>query len=256
MGIYVANQQQIETITERLKNVLPVEYKFLKNSETIEHSFYIKRAKKKKFDLFKGKEKVAFESDEESLLDRLDSQIRITVAEFAVGYVFVHSGVVAWKNKAIIIPASSFKGKTTLVFELVKRGAVYYSDEYAVLDQDGMVHPFAKTLSIREKNGGSEQTELSVEAFGGRRGEVAIDVGMVLVTEFRRRARWRPEILTRGQGVLEIISHTVPIRNDPELSLNVLNKVVNGAVCVKSDRSEANRFARKLLDYFDDNVLE
>ncbi len=256
ISIQAASRQQKADIVERLKGVLPIEFKFLKDKKKIRHTLTIKSTKKGKFELLKGDEKVVRDSEEETLLDRLDSQVRITLAEFAVGYVFVHSGVVAWENKAIMIPASSFKGKTTLVSELVKQGAKYYSDEYAILDKDGLVHPFAKPLSMREKNGGGEQTDRPVEDFGGQSGVCPLPVGMVLVTEFKSRSRWKPEVLSSGQGVLEIISHTVPIRNSPEKSLNILNKVVENAVVVKSNRSEADRFAKRLIEYFEKNVLK
>jgi hypothetical protein len=47
----------------------------------------------------------------------------------------------------------SYSGKTTLVSELIRAGATYYSDEYAVIDERGRVHaisaaagsPFAST---------------------------------------------------------------------------------------------------------------
>ena len=257
IGIEVAQSRQTDVLLERLSGVLPVEnYRVLGNGEKIDHEFVIKSTRKNKFDLYKADEKIISNSDEEAMLDRLDSQVRITVAEFAKGAVFVHSGVVTWKGMAIMFPASSYAGKTTLVAELVKNGAVYYSDEYAVLDVDGMVHPFAKTLSMRERNGGGAQTEYPVEEFGGVAGKKAVPVGMVLVTEFKKYARWKPEILTRGQGVLEIISHTVPIRNDPAFSLSVLNKVVDSSIVVKSERSEVSRFAKRLIKYFEENVLK
>ena len=34
---------------------------------------------------------------------------------------------------------------------LVRAGAEYYSDEFAPLDAGGLVHPFAKPLSIRNE---------------------------------------------------------------------------------------------------------
>ena len=256
IGIEVAQTRQAEILLNRLSGVLPVKnYRVLENGEKIDHEFFIKSAKKNKFDLYKADEKIISDSDEEAMLDRLDSQVRITVAEFAKGAVFVHSGVVAWKGRAIMIPASSYAGKTTLVAELVKNGATYYSDEYAVLDVDGMVHPFAKTLSMRERNGGGTQTEYPVEKFGGTAGKQAVAVGMVLVTEFKKYARWKPEVLTRGQGVLEIISHTVPIRNAPAFSLSVLNKVVDSSLVVKSKRAEVSVFAKRLIEYFEKKVL-
>ncbi len=256
IGIEVAQSNQAELLLDRLSGVLPVKnYRVLGKTDRIDHHFRITTGKKNKFALYKSEEKIIGDSDEELMLDRLDSQIRITVAEFAVENVFVHSGVVAWKGKAIMIPASSYKGKTTLVAELVKNGAVYYSDEYAVLDKNGNVNPFPKTLSIREKDSGGRQVEYAVEEFGGTAGTGAIPVGLVLVTGYKKYTRWKPEILSRGQGVLEIISHTVPIRNDPAFSLSVLNKVVDSSVVVKSERGEVGAFAKRLITYFEENVL-
>ena len=88
------------------------------------------------------------------------SRIRLTIAEFAVRRVFIHGGPVGWKGKAIVLPARSFEGKTTLVAELVKLGASYLSDEYAVVDETGFVHPFAKPLSIRASEGSLLQTDI------------------------------------------------------------------------------------------------
>jgi hypothetical protein len=42
-------------------------------------------------------------------------------------------------------------GKTTLVKELVKAGATYYSDEYAVLGGDGRVSAFGALSSLSTK---------------------------------------------------------------------------------------------------------
>ncbi len=254
VGIEVGTNGQSDVLLERLKGVLPNDFQVLKKNAKTDHQFIVKRTKKNKFSLYKGDESIISDSEEDMMFDRLDSQIRITIAEFAVGNVFVHSGVVAIDGKAIMIPASSFKGKTTLVAELVKNGATYYSDEYAVLDEEGLVHPFAKDLSMRTPDGGGKQIETPVETFGGFAGKSAIPVGMVFVMEFQKYARWKPEILSRGQGVLEIISHTVPIRNDPAFSLTVLNKVVDNAIIVKSKRGEVSRFAKTLINYFKENV--
>ena len=67
----------------------------------------------------------------------------VHVANYAPDRVFVHAGVVAWRGRALVLPGTSFAGKTTLVAELVRAGAIYYSDEYAVLDEQGRVHPYS-----------------------------------------------------------------------------------------------------------------
>src|SRR5579884_708898 len=67
----------------------------------------------------------------------LETDIKLYVAEYARRRVFVHAGVVAHDGGAILIPAASRAGKSTLVAALLERGAHYLSDEYAVLDADG-----------------------------------------------------------------------------------------------------------------------
>jgi hypothetical protein len=219
------------------------------------HSFSVRENKNSEFVLFKGRKKVTSGNDREIFLKFLDSQIRLTIAEFAESRVFLHAGVVGWKGKAIILPARSFQGKTTLVKELTKLGAKYYSDEYAVLDEDGRVYPFPKTLSIRGLKGKYEQVEFAVESFGGVAGSEPLAVGMILLTEYESGAKWEPRILTDGLGVLEMLSHTIPIRYNPKFSLKVLNKTANHAIIIKTKRGEAKEFAVKLLSFFENRVF-
>ena len=201
----------------------------------------------------KKKETSGFNRD--NFFNYLESRIRLTVAEFAKDRVFIHAGVIGWKGKAIIIPAKSFQGKTTLVAELTKLGATYYSDEYAVLDENGFVHPFPKTLSIRGTEDQYKQTEHPVETLGGVKGEIPLPVGMVLLTEFENGAKWQPKVLTTGLGVLEMLSHTIPIRYNPEFSLKVLNNTLNRAIIVKTKRGEAKDLAIKLLSFFENKAF-
>ena len=84
----------------------------------------------------------------EELLDSFESDLQLYVAERAARRVFVHAGVVGWRGRAILLPGPSMSGKSTLVAELVRAGATYYSDEYAVLDARGRVHPYRATALI------------------------------------------------------------------------------------------------------------
>jgi hypothetical protein len=179
----------------------------------------------------------------------LESEIRQSVAAAARGRTFVHAGVVGWRGHAILVPGRSRSGKTTLVAELVRAGAAYYSDEFAVLDRRGRVHPFAKSLSIRE--GGCAVHEVvrrrHAEELGGSCGEQPLPVGLVVLASYRAGADWRPETLTRGQAVLEMLAHTVPARLRPEASLEALERAVARAVVVRGERGEARSVAVRLL---------
>src|SRR2546423_14565818 len=131
----------------------------------------------------------------EDLLDQFESHLQLTVAEYAPRRVFVHAGVVGFKGRAILIPGMSFSGKSTLVAELLRAGATYYSDEYAVIDERGRVHPYPRPLQIREGEM-SKQKKYRVEEFGGRSGQRPLPIGLVVISRYRHAARWRPRSLS------------------------------------------------------------
>jgi hypothetical protein len=178
----------------------------------------------------------------------LGSEIRQSVAAGAERRTFVHAGVVGWRGQAIVIPGRSRSGKTTLVAELVRAGASYLSDEFAVLDGRGRVHPFAKPLSIRGASGCDRHAQARrAEELGGSCATGPLPVGLVVLTEHRRGATWRPERLTTGQAVLEMLAHTVPARLRPEASLASLARAVTRATVLKGVRGEARDLASILL---------
>jgi hypothetical protein len=199
--------------------------------------------------VYAGGQRRAVAEDLGEAFSVLESEIRQSVAAAARGRTFVHAGVVGWRGRAILVPGRSRSGKTTLVAELVKAGAVYYSDEFAVLDAHGRVHPFAKSLSIRE--GGCALHEVvrrrHAEELGGSCGERPLPVGLVVLASYRPGADWRPETLTRGQAILEMLAHTVPARLRPAASLEALERAVARAVVVRGERGEANDVAVPLL---------
>lgn len=182
----------------------------------------------------------------ESIFEILESDLRLFVAELATDRVFVHAGVVGWNGQAIVIPGRSYSGKSTLVAELVRAGATYYSDEYAVLDSRGRVHPFAKPLELREE-GEFTQTKITVAELGGRSGTKPLPVGVVLMTQFKRGARWRPRKLTAGRGVLEMLFNTVSARRSPERALATLQRVTDQADVLKGVRGDAGQVVDALL---------
>ncbi len=188
--------------------------------------------------LYSDDRRLARSADLEDLFTALESNLRLFVAEFAKERVFVHAGVVGWKGQAIVIPGRSYSGKSTLVAELVRAGATYYSDEYAVLDAHGRVHPFTKPIELREE-GAYKQTKFDVSELGGHSGKKPLPVGLVLITGFKAGATWRPKKLTAGKGVLEILFNTVSARRDPERAFGALRQVAAEADILKGVRGDA-----------------
>ena len=190
--------------------------------------------------------RLAGTKDTDTILEALERDLQLYVAEKARRRVFVHAGVVGWQGKAIVIPGRSMSGKTTLVKALVEAGATYYSDEYAVLDERGRVHPYPKPLSIRE-NGGGRPKEILPEALGGTTGVKPLPVGLVVATSYREAARWRPRQLLPGRAVMALLAHTVSVRRKPERALTTLRQVVAHAPVLKGARGEAVEIAEVLL---------
>jgi hypothetical protein len=194
-------------------------------------------------------------SDLDVALDILDAQIRACIAVNAPERVFVHAGAVAYRDRAIVIPGVSFAGKSSLVAELVRAGAVYYSDEYAVLDETGLVHPYAKPLSLRT---GSLRTRLTgvadhhVSTLGGVAGDKPVPIGVVISTVYDPDARWEPRRLSTAQGVMAMLANTVVAQERPEQTMTALTRAVEGAVVLEGDRGEAKDIVGQIFAIVDE----
>ncbi len=212
--------------------------------------------------LYRGRVMLTRSATSDAVLDALERDIQHYVAEHALDRIFVHAGTVGWKGKALLVPGRSRSGKSTLVAALVRRGAVYYSDEYAVLDRRGRVHPYARPLSLRENTGGS--VRIDPHALLPRRGEARpnprvgrgspapvrrppLPVGWVLVTRYERRAAWRARELSPGRALLALLENTVAARGRSGEVMPALARAVAGARTLSGLRGEATPFARRLL---------
>ncbi len=89
----------------------------------------------------------------DEVLEGFEHMVRLRFATSSPTHFFLHAGAVAHRGLGIVIPGASFSGKTTLVSALVRAGAVYYTDENAVLDDRGLLHPYPKPLGVREVPG-------------------------------------------------------------------------------------------------------
>lgn len=202
--------------------------------------------------LFLGAGQLARTLDLEEAYAELASSLHFNVALAAPRRLFIHAGVVVWQGQAIVIPGRSRSGKSELVAALVRSGAVYYSDEYAVLDAQGLVHPYAKPLSLRG-NGSAFATAIAVQEFGEPAARKPVPLGLVAVIHYRHGARLSARPLTPGQALLSLLNNTIVARLRPEFALEILSKAASGAVALKGRRGEAEDTAPRLLQLYHDN---
>jgi hypothetical protein len=177
----------------------------------------------------------------------LDAQLRSVIAFAAPDRIFVHAGAVAIDERALLLPGPSFAGKSSLTAALVKAGAVYLSDEFAVLDERGLVSPYAKPLSIR---GVDEQPgELTtVEALGGTSGQQALEVALIAVLTYEAAKGWDVRPMSPGEGALALLSNTVPARSRPAQTLEAVGSAARSAEVIAGTRGDADEAAGLLID--------
>jgi hypothetical protein len=200
------------------------------------------------YSLSTGSRRSAQRFDEfERLARALAADARHFVALHAQGRVFIHAGVVASGERAILIPGRTLTGKTTLVAALLRAGATYYSDEYAVLDEAGWVHPFAKALSVRTTPD-RLQTLVDVAALKVPCGTVPLRVAAVLSTRYVAGAAWQPEPLSAGHAVLCLLDNAVAARSRFAEVCHVIAAAVDGRVRAwRGVRGEADQIAGWIL---------
>ncbi|ETW94817.1 MAG: hypothetical protein ETSY1_33235 [Candidatus Entotheonella factor] len=183
--------------------------------------------------------------DLQEIFDVLENHLKILIASRAQDdRLFVHAGVVGWQNQAIVIPGRSMSGKTTLVMELLKAGATYYSDDMAIFDPHGWVHPFPQPLSVRASEG---RRKYAPEAFGRRVGIAPLPVGLILMTQYDRHAVWQPRPLPPSRALMALLDNTVAARKAPWVSLPILKRVATRAAAIQTRRGEAETAAQAVL---------
>jgi hypothetical protein len=198
--------------------------------------------------LYRGSRRVVRTEERAALIEAMQTELRRIVAEHSPEFVFVHAGVVEWQGRAIVIPGRSFSGKTTIVAGFLRAGATYYSDEYAVLDPNGRVHPFAKPLSLRE--GSSRGADVAPAAFGAHIGRAPIPVGAIVVTAYAAEAAdtYRPERRSEGSGALALLDNATAARSRPRDVLRTVAEASRGAIVLEGSRGEARPAVQAVLE--------
>lgn len=185
---------------------------------------------------------------------RLRAVLKHDVSEFARQRVFLHAGAVAVNGVGIVVPGATMSGKTSLVRELLRAGALYYSDEYAVLDRLGRLHPYPQPLGVR-LGGAAVQHDCTAASLGAPTATAAIPIGFVVITSHARDARWNPELLTPGHTVLGMLEHAVAAQRYPERILSALQHVARAAVGWRGERGDARDTVRAILARIGKNPL-
>ena len=157
----------------------------------------------------------------------LEDHLATALALTARGTVFVRAGVVQAGGRAIVLPGPSLSGRTTLVDALVREGAEFYSDTFAVVGEDGWVDAY------RAVPPGEPRPE-------------RLRIGLIAVAPYVPGASWAPEQGGPADGALALLAHAAT-SEDPGGLLKVLGAAAAEALTLRGERGEAADVAPALL---------
>lgn len=181
----------------------------------------------------------------EDLWDEAERAVNLEIASYCPDHVFVHAGVVAVDDACIVLPGRTRSGKSELTQALVHLGAMYLSDEYAVIDRAGLVHPYARALSQRQNY---RRVRTSASQLGWSAGRGPFPIAALVVTQFEEGRNWKPEPISRGQAVWSMFHNTVSATISPELAMQTLPKSLQQCShCYEGPRGEASESASRIL---------
>jgi hypothetical protein len=149
----------------------------------------------------------------------------------------VHAGAVLWGERVLLLPGGTHAGKSSLVAELLRRSAAYISDEYALIDSEGFVHPYPRSLLIR--NGRPEQVPMLPGDFGGSVVDIPAPIGWILSLQYLPECTWSVAAITQSEALLILLRNTPHTFAESPDMVRVFERAVTGATCFAGRRNEA-----------------
>ena len=160
--------------------------------------------------------------------------------------------MVAVDGRAVLLPGTTHAGKSALTAALLRAGASYGSDEYAVLTPDGLLHAYPRRLTLRTPQGIQRvaATELGASVL-----TEPVRVAAVADVRYQPGAAWSVEPLTRGQTAMRLIDNAVAAQSRPvEVLDTVLAALGSLRVGVQGTRGEADEAAAHVLRLLEDGA--
>lgn len=139
------------------------------------------------------------------VLQALQHWIDATVSRRAVGLMPLHAGVVAWHDRALLLPGPSGSGKSTLVAALAACGATYYSDELAFLDATGRAHAYPRHMILRD--GASARLVTPPDDLRSMP-RAPLQVGLICALRFESGRRFEVDPIPASEAVLLMLANT------------------------------------------------
>jgi hypothetical protein len=161
----------------------------------------------------------------------------------------IHAGAVLIGGRGLLLPGSTHAGKSSLVAELLRRGARYFSDEYALIDSEGRVHSYPRPLLLR--NGTPQQFPVLPEEFNSSAADSSAPVGWILVLRYQPGSSWRLEEMPKSMALLSLLQNTPHTLKETPQMVGFFERAVAGASCLNGERAEARDAVDQIMRLVD-----
>ncbi len=198
------------------------------------------------FEVRDGGRTVAHAATLETLVPLLQGLLDEGIVHRLTGMVAVHAGAVAFGGSAILLPGPSHAGKSTLVAELVRRGCVYFSDEYALIDDLGLAHPYPRAMMLR--NGLVEARPFLASEWNVEVGRGPAPVRLILALEHAADSAWNIRRVPQSEMLLMLLKNTPHSVTGPRDLVTPFLRASGSAACFTGIRSEAASAAGRILE--------
>lgn len=118
---------------------------------------------------------------------------------------------------------------------LLDRGAVYLSDEFALLDADGRVHAYPRRMTIRTPSGSERLTPDPAAKVT----DPPLPVAVIALLQHQAQQAWTVQPVSAADAVLGLIANAVSVRREPARAITAFVAAVEGASVIRGSRGEA-----------------
>lgn len=165
--------------------------------------------------------------------DQLEQSLTVFSAHRLNRLVAVHAAVFAWDGKAVMVPASSGGGKSTLTVAASVAGATVLSDEYTLIDPTtGMVSGWHRPVRLKREDGGVDRMHLA-EVHG------PIPVALIAAVKYVPGVCAAFSYITPAEAVGHILEHALCAKYRPDETFDAAIAVARNADAVSGIRGDA-----------------
>ncbi len=179
----------------------------------------------------------------ELLRHRLQQLIQIRLTAGARGFAFVHAGVVLCKSGLVVIAGPSKTGKSSLVKEMCLRGARFYSDEFAVINPQGLVEPYPRDLWSRISK--KERRPESAASLGWSADLGPAPISLLLFAPYKPGSAWQPTCLTADEAA-RLLGENAKLSDTAGVQLELLEQACQCCTRLSGIRGDSNAFIEQL----------